>query len=1031
MADADWRSRQELLTEQFFAWEKRGRGWQIWEEAVWPEPPFKPFFFHWIPPTEPMDDARRPSFIGSLIEKTKSHILKKAAPPAIEEAEEEEAPAIADDCPDLVELAIALPANQVVTWDIAEQFLLGLSYASYPIALEVIGLSNRIVLQMVCTESDSMQLRQQIEAYFPEAVVSEQTGFLEQLWLDLGSQAPFIAEFGLSNEFMLPIRVSRNFNVDPLIAVAGSLSNIESSEIGILQIIFQPVHSPWAESIMRAVTGIDGKPFFVDAPQISSLAKAKVSRPLFAAVVRVAANSREYERSLQIAKALGGALSQFADPAGNELIPLANDGYPDDSHEDDLLARQTHRSGMILNSEELISLVHFPSTSVRSEKLVRDERRTKIAPTIALGHSTIIGENLHNGKRTEITLSPQQRIQHTYIIGASGTGKSTLLLNMIIQDIRNGEGVGVLDPHGDLIDRVLDYVPENRLSDVILFDPSDEDFPIGFNILSAHSEQEKTLLSSDLVAGFRRLSTTWGDQMTSVLGNAILAFLESEKGGTLSDLRRFLVEKDFRQSFLESVKDQQVVYFWQKEFPLLISKPQGPLLTRLDTFLRPKLIRHMICQKENRLDFRKIMDGKKIFLAKLAQGAVGEENSYLLGTLIVSKIHQMAMGRQELSEAKRQSFFLYIDEFHNFITPSMASILSGARKYRLGLVLAHQELRQLWNKDADVASAVISNPYTRICFRCGDFDAQKLKDGFSFFESKDLQNLGTGQAIVRIEKAEYDFNLKTFSSPTVDSEEARKRQEQIITLSRSAYASKRKDVEKLLLIEEPIKRILAESPTKEIIKVQKSTIPEQKEKSAQKEIKEPVPKKSAVKLEVPPSLLSTPGRGGQQHKYLQQLIKKLAEGKGYKATIEDQVLGGTGSVDVGLEKDGYRIACEISITTSDEHELGNIQKCIAAGFNQVAMISPEKKVLTKIKRLVEDALEKESFKKVAFLTLEDFVALLEEREAKSASTEKTVKGYKVKVKFKPIAEEEKTTRREAISQVVMKAVKRMKGGPNG
>ena len=1023
------KSREELLTEQFYAWEKQGRGWQVWNQPVPIEPPFKPFFYHYAPSDGPIDDAKRSTLIGSLIEKTKAHFSKKEDNhAATEESEEEEdAPAIEDDYPDLIELSIALPSTQVVTRDATEQFLLSLGYAGYPMALEVIGLSDRITLQMVCGKPDSAQLRQQIGAYFPEAVVSGQNGFLEQNWRGSGMKESVIADFGLSNEFMLPFKAFGHFNVDPLIAVTGALSALEKGEVGILQIIFQPVSHPWAENIMRAVSDDEGRSFFADAPHIFSLAKEKVSSPLFAAVIRVAAGSREYERSLQIAKALGGALSQFADPTGNELMPLSNNGYPDDSHEADLLARQTRRSGMILNSEELISLVHFPSTSVRSEKLVRDERRTKAAPTIALGNSTVIGENLHNSKKTEITLSPQQRIQHTYIIGASGTGKSTLLLNMIIQDIRNGEGVGVLDPHGDLIDKVLEYIPENRMSDVILFDPSDEDFPIGFNILSAHSEQEKTLLSSDLVAGFRRLSTSWGDQMTSVLGNAILAVLESEKGGTLADLRRFLVERDFRQSFLETVKDQQVVYYWQKEFPLLVGKPQGPLLTRLDTFLRPKLIRHMICQKENRLDFRKIMDEKKIFLAKLAQGAVGEENSYLLGTLIVSKIHQMTMGRQEVAEAKRQNFFLYIDEFHNFITPSMASILSGARKYKLGLVLAHQELRQLWNKDTDVASAVISNPYTRICFRCGDFDAQKLKDGFSFFESKDFQNLGTGQAIVRIEKAEYDFNLKTFPLPAIDADAARKRQEQIVALSRSAYASKREDVEKLLSTNELVKVSIPEPIKKESKKPQQAAIPEQKGTPIQKEIKEAAPRKPVSKTEVPVSLPSTPGRGGQQHKYLQQLIKRLGEEKDYKATIENEILGGTGSVDVSLEKENHKIACEINITSTDEQELGNIQKCLAAGYDQVVMISPEKKILIKIRRLAEDALEKASFERVSFMTPEGFVAFLEEREAKVANVEKTVKGYKVKVKFKAMGEEEKKTRREAISQVVMKAVKRLKG----
>src|SRR5437667_591592 len=157
------------------------------------------------------------------------------------------------------------------------------------------------------------------------------------------------------------------------------------------------------------------------------------------------------------------------------------------------------------------------------------------------------------------------------------------------------------------------------------------------------------------------------------------------------------------------------------------------------------------------------MSHVKIFLAKLAQGAIGEENSYFLGALLVSKIHQLVMGRQEIRESERKNFYLYIDEFQNFVTPTMASILTGARKYHLGLTLAHQELRQLWNRDTEVASAVTSNPCTRICFRLGDFDAQKLKEGFSFFDAQDLQNLGIGEAICRIERAEYDFNLNTLA----------------------------------------------------------------------------------------------------------------------------------------------------------------------------------------------------------------------------------------------------------------------------
>ena len=212
-----------------------------------------------------------------------------------------------------------------------------------------------------------------------------------------------------------------------------------------------------------------------------------------------------------------------------------------------------------------------------------------------------------------MTLSAEARSQHCYVIGASGTGKSTLLLNLILQDIEHGEGIAVLDPHGDLIDEIMGRIPEKRSHDVVLLDPSDEAYPVGFNVLKAHSEVEKNLLGSDLVAVFRRLSTSWGDQMTSVLGNAVLAFLESTEGGSLVDLRRFLVDTGFRAKFLKTVRDPEIVYYWEKTFPLLVAKPQGPILTRLDTFLRPKLIRYMVAQKENRFDLGAIMnDGEDL-----------------------------------------------------------------------------------------------------------------------------------------------------------------------------------------------------------------------------------------------------------------------------------------------------------------------------------------------------------------------------------------------------------------------------------
>ena len=302
---------------------------------------------------------------------------------------------------------------------------------------------------------------------------------------------------------------------------------------------------------------------------------------------------------------------------------------------------------------------------------------------------------------------------------------------------------------------------------MVLFNPADSEYPVGFNILSANSELEKTILSSDLGGVFKRFATSWGDQMTSLLGNAILAFLESPQGGTLLDLRRFLIEPDFRAGVLASITDPQIRYRWLREFPLLKGTPQASILTRLDTFLRPKLIRNIVAQHENRLRFDDILNTGKILLIRLAQGLIGEENSHLLGAFLVSKLHQVVMARQEVAAAARRDFFLYIDEFQNFITPSLAAILSGGRKYRLGLNLAHQDLRQLWGRDPDVASAVIANPSVRVCFRLGDFDAQRLKESFASFEPRDLQTLGVGEAVARIDRSDWDFNLKTLPVPPV------------------------------------------------------------------------------------------------------------------------------------------------------------------------------------------------------------------------------------------------------------------------
>lgn len=789
--------------------------------------------------------------------------------------------------------------------------------------------------------------------------------------------------------------------------------------------MFQKTRLNWEEEIPKLLLNADFKT--LSANQIQAFWE-KLSTPLFAVSIRlgVSCSSENKQRSWDILRRIGANLSQFAAPSGNELIALSSDGLSDNNHFLSLLNRTSYRSGMLLNVSELAALAHFPANSVRIEKLKRNELKTKPAPGLALNHRLILGENIHQQKVCRATLSNDQRTKHLHLIGSSGSGKSTLMLNLIKQDLENDQGLCTIEPHGDLIDFIIENVPEARLKDVILFDPSDAEFPVGFNILQANSEVEKNLLSSDLVATFRRMATSWGDVMDSVLANAILAFVESSRGGTLFELRRFLVEKDFRAEFLTTVQDESVKYFWEQEFPQLSGKPQSSILIRLDSFLRNRMIRNIVCQKQTKLNFREIMDNKKILLIKLSQGLIGEENAYLLGTLLVSKLYQIALSRQD--STNRPYFWIYLDEFQHFITPSMESILSGVRKYNIGLHLAHQEFRQLQSRSLEVASSVLSNCYTRICFRLGDNDAEKFANGFSFFDAKALQNLSVGEAIARVERAEYDFNLKTPPVPKVNKETADKRTLAIIEQTRKNYASPKNEVEAQIfpkqnfIPDEPVSESSASKPPTKIPTgetIIETLTPPPVSITNNEQIISPLP----LDLRAAPSI-----EKNSQHRYLQSLVKRMAESKGFLATLEKQVLGGAGKIDVALERDNLKIACEISVTNEPDYELNNIQKCLLTGYSPVILISADKRHLEKIRKITIENVPPEELEKVEFFTPEEFYAWFEKLENDAGQTEERVKGFRVKVRLKPVEEADRSTRQKAISDVVFGGLKNVKKG---
>jgi hypothetical protein len=1015
----------EQFSEQFRRWELRGRGWQVFDGPVHPEPPFVPFHGHRLLETQAIDNGRRPTFLSSLYRKLTSPPTEAppdGGPPQGQPEEEPEPQSVVRE--ELIEFQASLPDKLDISKDAFEQFLLNLSLCQEPIAFELLGTHKKVTAQLAAAADDAPLLRRQLSAYFPEAVFVPQEGTLKQAWNSSTGDEVLAVEFGLAHEFMLPLASGK---IDPFIGIVGALAELQPGELGLFQVLFQSAHEPWPESIVRSVTHADGKPFFVDAPELAGAAENKVARPLFAAVVRICVCAEERDRMLQLARDLAGSLRVFAHPGGNELIPLKNDDYPFENHIEDVLRRQSRRSGMILNSDELFGFVHVPSSAVRSPVFQRQTTKTKAAPIIARHGNALLGNNEHASQTVEVRLSPEQRTRHCHIIGASGTGKSTLLFNLIKSDIETGEGIAVLDPHGDLIDRILGIIPESRIKDVVLVDPSDSEYSVGFNILSAHSDLEKNLLASDLVSVFQRLSTSWGDQMNSVLKNAILAFLESDRHGTLADLQRFLIEKPFRNEFLKSVRDTYVVNYWQKSFPLLSgTKSIGSILTRLDTFLAQKPIRYMVSQPENRLDFADIMDSSKIFLAKLPEGLLGRENSHLLGTLLVSKFQQTAMSRQAQQITARRDFWLYIDEFANFITPSMAEILSGARKYRIGLTLAHHELHQLL-RNPEVASAVMSHPYTRIVFRVGDDDAKKLAEGFSYFEAKDLRNLETGQAVARIERNDYDFNLSVPLPAEPDKNSAAARRQEVITASRKEYGTSRADIEAMMVKSRetvPTVALPTSPPAKPVEELPKAAeVPIAAEPPAIVEIKPPVVAEiQKEKVEAPPIKHEPPrdlGRGGAQHQAIQQRIKQVAEELGFRSVIEKTVLDGLGSVDLWLERPGQTIACEISISTTIDHEVRNVAKCLKAGVPKVMVICLDDERLQKIGNAVSGSLGAESAARVEYFQPDPFIAYLKTlKPPEPQASETEYGGYKIKRSIPKLSAQEQQQKEDIANRVM-------------
>src|SRR3989344_2826954 len=370
--------------------------------------------------------------------------------------------------------------------------------------------------------------------------------------------------------------------------------------------------------------------------------------------------------------------------------------------------------------------------------------------------TTILGRTNFRNKQVDFGIKIDDRRRHIYIMGKTGTGKTTMMENMVLDDILAGRGVGLIDPHGEFVEKILNFIPEERTDDVIYFNPADTAYPIAFNPLETVADEHRHLVASGVMGVFKKVwPDVWSARMEYILNNTLLALLEYPDS-TLLGIMRMFSDREYRAKIVQNLQDPVVKSFWMDEFARytqrLETEAVAAIQNKVGQFVSNPLIRNIIGQAHSSINLRKIMDEKKIFIANLSKGKIGEDNSALLGALMITKFQLEAMTRSDIAESQRKDFYLYVDEFQNFATDSFANILSEARKYRLNLILAHQYIGQLTSdRNTKVRDAVFGNVGTIVVFRVGAEDAEFLEKEFEpEFLINDLVNLAKFNIYVKL-----------------------------------------------------------------------------------------------------------------------------------------------------------------------------------------------------------------------------------------------------------------------------------------
>ncbi|MEK7673880.1 MAG: DUF87 domain-containing protein [Patescibacteria group bacterium] len=517
----------------------------------------------------------------------------------------------------------------------------------------------------------------------------------------------------------------------------------------------------------------EAKPKTIDEILIKSL-EAKMTKPFFDVNIRIVASGKEFVLADQILSTIESAFGQFVNPGMNEfqIHRVKGRGLRDLIYRFSFrLFEKRYKS--ILNSEEVASIFHFPTSRVKSPIVHYLASRSAPPPVNLSQTGVVLGESLYQGQSSEIKITKEDRRRHIYVVGQTGVGKTVLLKNIIEQDIKNGDGVCFIDPHGDVAQEILGLIPQTRIDDVIYFNPGDPQKPMALNILEydINFPEQKTFIINTLIEIIDKLynlQVTGGPMFEQYLRNSLLLIMDDPTAGyTLMDVSRVFVDKNFRKELTDKCKNYPVVEFWIKQSPAVGGEMSMENMTtwitsKLNPFITNDFVRPIIAQSKSTLNFRDIMDNKKILIVNLSKGKIGEISAYLLGMILVAKILAAAFGRVDTPEEQRKDFYLFIDEFQNLAFKSIASILSEARKYRLSMVLAHQYIKQL---PEEIASAVFGNVGTIMSFRIGTEDAEVLEKQFTpVFTKTDLVNIPNYSAYLKIlinGHISEPFNIKT------------------------------------------------------------------------------------------------------------------------------------------------------------------------------------------------------------------------------------------------------------------------------